>query len=79
MSKDKPWKPAAYVTGGVVGLLLGVVSAHLYAQSVEENTLDDEPPARIGTADIFKIGLTAFGLLRSISDLGSKPPENRRR
>jgi hypothetical protein len=74
--KDDNWKAPAYITGGILGLIFGVLTAHFYARTVEESTPSGDPPNKITTGDIFKLGLTAVGLMRSVSDLG-KPPRRR--
>lgn len=65
---EKDWKKPVYFVGGVIGLLAGLISAHLYARTAEENN-QGEQPARISNADAFKLILAAVALVRQISDL----------
>jgi hypothetical protein len=75
--KNDNWKFPTYLIGSAVGLVLGLLSAHFYTRTVEE-AQDGNMPGKIGTGDIFKLGLTAIGLMRSISDLGAKQPDDKR-
>ena len=75
---ESNWKSTAYVAGGVVGLLIGLAAAHLYARAADENQVSQgKMPGPINTADAFKLALTLLGLVRQISDLGAKPPERK--
>ena len=69
------WKPITYLIGAVVGLVMGLTAAHMYSRAAEENG-EDGLPARIETGDAFKIGLAAVALIRQISALGAKKPED---
>lgn len=64
------WKTSRFALGGVLGLLAGLASAYLYTRSAEENN-SGRPPARISTGDIFRLVLSAVGLVRLISDMGA--------
>lgn len=63
------WKTSTYMIGGVIGALLGFLSAHFYTRSAEENNAG-LPPRPISTADVFRLSLAAIALLRQIADLG---------
>lgn len=63
------WKTPAYLIGGLVGALLGFLSAHFYTRSAEENNAG-QPPKPISTTDVFRLSLAAIALLRQIADLG---------
>jgi hypothetical protein len=70
MSRNN-WKTLAYLAGGLVGLLAGLASAHLYRRSAEANELTSGAPARIEVGDAFKLGLALLALIRQITDLAS--------
>ncbi len=65
------WRVPIYAIGAVIGLALGFLSAHLYAQSVEENHGVGVRP-QVETGDMFRLGLAAVALMRQITDLGAR-------
>jgi hypothetical protein len=56
---------------------MGLTAAHMYSRAAEENG-EEGLPARIETGEAFKIGLAAVALIRQISALGAKKPEDSR-
>jgi hypothetical protein len=58
------WRPKALIIGGAIGAIVGVGAAYLLVQRA-----GDEEVPNIGVADVVKMGLLIFGLLRSISNL----------
>ncbi len=74
----KNWKPVVYLAGSAVGLLTGLVAAHLYARTAEENRLSDGVPNRIEAGDAFRLGLATLALVRQISDLAIREPKDQR-
>lgn len=62
------------IVGGVVGALLGVLAAYLYAKSHTEEMDDVEARggvlAQISPGQYVALGLSLLGVLRQISDLG---------
>jgi hypothetical protein len=78
-TRSEAWKSQTYLIGGTVGLVLGLLSAYLFARSAQENN-PDATPARIGTGDILRIGLATLTLIRQVADLSvdrSKPTRGR--
>jgi hypothetical protein len=75
---DNNWKMTAYLAGGAIGLLTGLAAAHLYARAAEENSARGALPAKIETADAFKLGLALVALVRQITDLGARRPDSER-
>ncbi len=62
------WKTKTIIIGGVVGLVAGIVAAIIFVQRAEQAV--DKPKLTAG--DGVKVGLGLLGLLRMISDMGSK-------
>ncbi len=75
---NKNWKAIVYLAGGAIGLATGVVAAHLYARTAEENRLTDGVPTRIEAGDAFRLGLATLALVRQISDLAVREPQDHR-
>ncbi|MBX3065046.1 MAG: hypothetical protein KF726_18845 [Anaerolineae bacterium] len=69
---DSNWKTPVYLIGGLIGSAVGVVSAYLYAKTVNESQPDRRPPGGPNTGELFKLTLALVALVRSISDLGAK-------
>lgn len=69
--KNTNWKTPTYLVGSAIGLLIGLVSAHLYARTVEENQ-ESTVPAKISSFDILKLAVTMLGLVRQVTDLGAR-------
>jgi hypothetical protein len=77
MNENSNWRVPVYFVGAFVGAVVGAISAYLYSRTVEEKQPDHRPPGAPSTVDLFKLALTAVGLVRAISDLGSKTPIQR--
>ena len=60
--------------GGVIGLLIGVVSAFVYIRTVtvEQGDKRDIELPPVKPTDVLPIIITAVGLLRTIAGLGSR-------
>ncbi len=75
---EKNWKTTVYLAGGAVGLVTGLVAAHLYARTAEENRLPNGTPERIEPGEAFRLGLATLALVRQISDLAIRNPKDNR-
>lgn len=58
------WAPKALVIGGVIGAVVGLLSAYLFIQSVEEGKKPE-----ISAGQGVRIGLLLLGLVRNVADL----------
>jgi hypothetical protein len=70
MSTDNNWKTKLYITGAVLGALVGFGTAYLMARTAEDNHRGG-PPA-ITTADALKSAIGIVGVMRGIAALGDK-------
>ena len=62
----------ALVIGGVLGLVVGLLAAQLYARAAEEN--GQESP-KIGTMDILRLTIALVAIVRQITEMAS--PDNK--
>lgn len=67
--KQEDVKMQTYLRGGLVGLLVGLVAAHLYSRAADE-TGNSPSTARIGSNDLIKVSLAILALVRQITELG---------
>ncbi|NLF65343.1 MAG: hypothetical protein GX579_12170 [Chloroflexi bacterium] len=70
MSTDNNWKTKLYITGAIVGALVGLGTAYLMARTAEEGNLGGPPS--ITTADAIKSAVGVVGVMRGIASLGDK-------
>ena len=68
----------AYVAGGAIGLVTGLLAARMYTQSAGANNAVAKVPNKLEATDLFPIGLALIALVRQASDLGARKPEERR-
>jgi hypothetical protein len=59
----------ALVIGGVLGLVVGLLAAQLYARAAEEN--GQESP-KIGTMDILRLTIALVAIVRQITEMASQ-------
>jgi hypothetical protein len=65
------WRTRIFVLGGVVGAVLGLVSAYLYVRSAEEEH-GGSAPATPGTRDALRLGASVLGIVRTITEWGRR-------
>lgn len=70
MSTDSNWKTKLYITGAIVGALVGFGTAYLMARTAEEGRRGGPPS--ISTADAIKSAVGVVGVMRGIASLGDK-------
>ncbi len=72
-------KAQTYALGAMVGALLGMVAAYLYARAAEEERLGggDVRPLQVG--QIITIGLAVLGIVRQITEMGRPSAGKKRR
>jgi len=65
------WRSRVYMIGGLIGALLGLISAYLYVRSAEE-ALGDEPPVAPATGDAVRVGMSLLSVVRAITEWGRR-------
>lgn len=68
-SPDGNWKPRVYLTGGVAGLIIGLLGAYFFARVSEETPTGK--PSRIKTMDALRLAVALLAIVRQVTDLGS--------
>ena len=62
------WKMKALIIGGVVGLAAGVIAALIFIQRAEMG----QAQPKLSAGEGVKVGIGVLGVLRMISDLGTR-------
>ncbi len=68
MEKEESWKMKALIIGGVVGLAAGMIAALIFIQRAEMS----EAKPKLSAGEGVKVGIGVLGVLRMISDLGTR-------
>lgn len=67
------WQPRVYAVGGIVGLALGLLSAHLYIRSTEENPVAAATePVTPSAGDAVRLGVALLGIVRTVTEWGAR-------
>jgi molybdopterin/thiamine biosynthesis adenylyltransferase len=66
------WRSRVLAVGGVVGAILGVLSAFLYLRSVQETHGNEPPPDPPKTGDAVKLGMALMAIIRTIAEWGKR-------
>lgn len=59
------------VFGGIIGTVLGILSAILYLRAAEE-THGEDTPSMPAPRDALRLGISLLAIIRSITDWGKK-------
>lgn len=65
---EENWKFQTYLRGAIIGLVVGLIAANLYARAAEEAN-DSKIPA-LRANDVVKLGLSILGIVRQITEIG---------
>ena len=62
------WQTRTLMIGGLLGAVLGILSAYLYIRSAQAAGEDSPPPPE--TKDAVKLGMSLLSIIRSVAELG---------
>jgi len=68
MEKLESWKTKTLLIGAGVGLIAGIIAGLIFIQRAETN----KSRPKLTAGDGVMVGIGVLGVLRAISDLGSK-------
>jgi hypothetical protein len=64
------WRPRVFVLGGLIGAVLGLLSAYLFVRATEEAGKD--APGTPATGDAVRLGASLLGIIRTIAEWGTR-------
>jgi hypothetical protein len=70
-AQEGDWRPKVFVFGGLIGAVVGLLSAYLYVRASEERG-DSEPPEVPGTGDAVRLGTALLAIVRTVSEWGAR-------
>ncbi|MBN1428616.1 MAG: hypothetical protein JXB07_09525 [Anaerolineae bacterium] len=66
------WRSRTMLMGGLIGAVLGLLSAYLYVRSAEEAHDPGEAPEAPETRDAVKLGVALLAIVRTIAEWGKR-------
>ncbi|MBN1312105.1 MAG: hypothetical protein JXB30_11865 [Anaerolineae bacterium] len=69
---DEGWRSRTILTGGLIGAVLGLLSAYLYVRTAEETHRSGEAPEAPATGEAVKLGVTLLTIMRTITEWGRR-------
>jgi hypothetical protein len=69
---DSSWRTRIMLAGGIIGTVLGVLSAYLYVRAAEEAYGGEAPPEAPKTSDAVRLGISLLSIVRTITDWGKR-------
>jgi hypothetical protein len=74
--KKANWKRQTYILGGILGAVMGFLSAYLFAKEAEDSEDDNRPD--VPPTALLGLVLSAIGLIRQIAETGKKNKERKK-
>lgn len=65
------WRPRTYVIGGLIGAVLGLLSAFFYVKAVENQHGADFVPDPPSAGETVRLGVSLLSIVRTITEWGS--------
>lgn len=73
--KKSNWRTQTYILGGVLGAVMGFLSAYLFAKEAED---DNEERPKIAPTTLLGLALSALSLIRQIAETGKKDKDRKK-
>ena len=70
--QETDWRPRVFLIGGLIGTMLGVLSAYFYIRAAEQRYGSDKPPEAPGPSDTVKLGISLLSIVRTITEWGNR-------
>ncbi len=70
--QESSWRSRILLLGGVIGAVLGVLSAYFYVRAAEERYGGHRPPTTPDTGDAVRLGVSLLSIIRTITEWGSR-------
>jgi hypothetical protein len=67
------WRTRTLMAGGIIGALLGLLSAYLYVRAADDSLETGEAPEGPQARDAAKLGVAVLAIVRTIAEWGKKP------
>lgn len=69
---DTGWRTRALMMGGLIGAVVGLLSAYLYLRAADETHESGEAPAGPETRDAARLGVALLAIVRTIAEWGRR-------
>ncbi len=69
------WRQRILIIGGVLGAVIGVLSALFYIRAAEESNQEGETPEAPTAGDAVRLGLSLLTIMRTITEWGQRKEE----
>ena len=68
---EENWRTRVFAVGGLIGEILGLISAYLYVRAADQKYGGEQPPEAPQTGDAVRLGMSLLGIIRTITEWGS--------
>jgi gas vesicle protein len=72
MPVEEGWRARTMLMGGLIGAVLGLLSAYLYLRTAEESHEEGRTPEAPETRDAVKLGVALLTIIRTIAEWGKR-------
>jgi hypothetical protein len=70
---SESWRTRTLMAGGIIGALLGLLSAYLYVRAADDSLEPGEAPEGPQARDAAKLGVALLAIVRTVAEWGKKP------
>nr|MBN1228963.1 hypothetical protein [Anaerolineae bacterium] len=69
---EKSWRSRVFLFGGLIGAVLGLISAYFYVRAADEAHGPEGQPITPSSGDTVRLGLSLLSIVRTITEWGSR-------